>query len=125
MGVNVKGHYSVNKKVRLLFSIVGMTAFGFCAAELAFNSIVNGKYTGLVSALDIISIPVKAVFGLVHAISGTGVGGYIKPYLFATVLYFAGIGFLLGRLLYSVIHKVRIRKKIKSPSGQKNPTSFP
>jgi len=115
----------MNKKVRLIYSLVGMTASGFFAADVAFNSIINGKYTGLERVLDIISIPVKAVFFLVHAIFGNGHGGYIQPYLFATILYFAAIGFLLGRLLYSVIHKGRIRKKIKSQSGHKSPTTLP
>jgi hypothetical protein len=97
----------MNKKIRLIYSIVGMTAFGFFAAALSFNSILNGKYAGLERAMDLIAIPLKAVFFLIHAVSGNGLGESIEPYLFATVLYFAAIGFLLGRLSYSVIHKGR------------------
>ena len=84
-----------------------MTAFGFFAAALSFDSILNGRYTGLERALDLIAIPLKPVFFLVQAVFGNGHGGSIVPYLFATVLYFAAIGFILGRLIYSVIHKGR------------------
>ncbi len=115
----------MNRKLRLIYSLVGMTAFGFFAAAAAFNSILNGKYTGLERVLDIISMPVKAVFFLVHAIFGNGHGWYIQAYLFATILYFAAIGFLVGRLLYAVIHKGGISKKPTSQSSRKSPTPLP
>lgn len=101
----------MNKKIRLIFSILGMMAFGFFSAALTFNSHLNQKYEGLVHVLDLVSFPAKVIMELVQAILGGGDGYYILPYLYLSILYLAAIGFFLSCLLYSLIHLAVFSRK--------------
>jgi hypothetical protein len=90
-----------------------MMAFGIFSAAVYFIDVLNGIFA---KYLDVLAYPVLLIYGALFG----GNDAYLLIYLIACILYFAGIGFLLGRFSYLILSKTKKRNLRKSHFGHIN-----